>query len=78
MKKQQIIRSWRDPEYRESLTAAERAQLPDHPAEAIELSDDQLSLADGGHVVAQGVIPISLNTRNSAIYSYGGCCECCV
>jgi len=77
MKKQQIIRSWRDPEYRESLTAAERAMLPAHPAAAIELSAAELALA-GHDVVAAGAIPISLNTRNSAVYSYGGCCECCV
>ena len=78
MKKHQIIRSWRDPEYRESLTAAERELLPDHPAAAIELADEELTLAEGSKVVAQGAIPISLNTRNSAVYSYGGCCECCV
>jgi mersacidin/lichenicidin family type 2 lantibiotic len=78
MKKQQIIRSWRDPEYRESLTAAERARLPEHPAAAIELSEDRLALADGGRVVAQGAIPISVNTYYTAYASYGGCCICCV
>jgi mersacidin/lichenicidin family type 2 lantibiotic len=78
MKKQQIIRSWRDPEYRDSLTAAERALLPAHPAAAIELSGAELEMA--GHQVAVGlsVVPISLNTMNTAVYSYGGCCECCV
>ena len=78
MKKQQIIRSWRDPDYRDSLTAAERALLPEHPAAAIELSDDQLSLADGGRAVAPGAIPISINTYYTAYASYGGCCICCV
>jgi len=77
MKKRQIVRSWRDPEYRESLTAAERAALPEHPAAAIELADEELALA-GHDVVGLGVIPISLNTRNTAVYSFGGCCECCV
>ncbi len=31
-----IIRAWKDPDYRRSLTAAQRAGLPAHPAGAIE------------------------------------------
>ncbi len=77
MKKHQIIRSWRDPEYRASLSDAERALLPEHPAAAIDISEAELALA-GGDAVSEGVVPISRYTYNSAYASAGGCCECCV
>jgi mersacidin/lichenicidin family type 2 lantibiotic len=38
-----IIRAWEDPEYRASLSAGERAALPESPAGAIELTDAELS-----------------------------------
>ena len=34
-----VIRAWKDEEFRQSLSDAQRAQLPDHPAGAIEMSD---------------------------------------
>jgi len=43
-----IIESWRDKEYRESLSAETRALLPESPAGEIELSDAELSEVDGG------------------------------
>jgi mersacidin/lichenicidin family type 2 lantibiotic len=46
-----IVRAWKDAEYRQSLSEAERAQLPDHPAGLIELTDAEL---DG---VAAGADP---------------------
>ena len=32
----EIIRAWKDPDYRRSLTDAQRSQLPAHPSGAIE------------------------------------------
>src|SRR5262245_29682770 len=43
-----IIRAWKDPEYRLGLSAAEQARLPDSPAGAVELTDDELNAAAGG------------------------------
>jgi mersacidin/lichenicidin family type 2 lantibiotic len=43
-----IIRAWKDTEYRRSLSAAEQALVPEHPAGAIELADEELKLVDGG------------------------------
>ena len=43
-----IIRAWKDEEYRNSLSEAERAQLPGNPAGAIELSDLDLTSVAGG------------------------------
>ena len=42
-----IIRAWKDEDYRLSLTAAERAMLPENPAGIVELSDSQLGVATG-------------------------------
>jgi mersacidin/lichenicidin family type 2 lantibiotic len=42
-----IIRAWKDAEYRQSLSPAERALLPEHPAGLIELSDADLNAAGG-------------------------------
>ena len=48
MSRDQIIRAWKDPQYRKVLSAAELEQLPAHPAGAIELSTDDLSVVAGG------------------------------
>ena len=37
-----IIRAWRDSDYRLGLTKAEREQLPEHPAGLVELDDIDL------------------------------------
>jgi mersacidin/lichenicidin family type 2 lantibiotic len=47
MRKVDIIRAWKDEEYRLSLTEEERAQLPPHPAGLIELDDGQLANMKG-------------------------------
>jgi len=43
-----IIRAWKDEEYRLSLSTAERAALPDNPAGLIELTDADLGVVAGG------------------------------
>jgi mersacidin/lichenicidin family type 2 lantibiotic len=43
-----VIRAWKDPAYRNSLTEAERAALPANPAGSIELSDADLGRVAGG------------------------------
>jgi mersacidin/lichenicidin family type 2 lantibiotic len=48
MKKEKIIRAWKDEAYRMSLSEAERALLPASPVGAIELSDAQLRAVTGG------------------------------
>ena len=44
-----IIRAWKDEEYRLSLTEEERALLPEHPAGLIELEDEEMN-----HVLGAG------------------------
>jgi mersacidin/lichenicidin family type 2 lantibiotic len=42
MSHRDIIRAWKDAEFRSSLSEAERAMLPANPAGAIELADSEL------------------------------------
>ena len=51
MANQKIIRAWKDPAYRNSLTEAERAGMPFNPAGSIELSDADLGKAGAGIVL---------------------------
>jgi len=44
MNKIDVIRAWRDPEYRATLSASE---LPPHPAGLVELTDEELERAAG-------------------------------
>jgi mersacidin/lichenicidin family type 2 lantibiotic len=76
MKKESILRAWRDPEYRESLSAEERAALPAHPSAAIELRDEQLTTVRGGDVVAVGDISDTVKTSNTP-GTQSSCCRCC-
>ena len=51
-----IIRAWKDAEYRQSLSAAELAMMPAHPAGLIQLTDDDLeSIAGGRPKLTEGV-----------------------
>jgi mersacidin/lichenicidin family type 2 lantibiotic len=48
MSKENIIRAWKNPEYRNSLTNSERAALPENPAGAVALSPEDLEQVSGG------------------------------
>ena len=48
MSKANVIRAWKDPAYRNSLSQAERAALPANPAGLIEISDMELGKVAGG------------------------------
>jgi mersacidin/lichenicidin family type 2 lantibiotic len=45
-----IIRAWKDPEYRAGLTPDEEARLPAHPAGPIELEDAYLDGISGAMI----------------------------
>jgi mersacidin/lichenicidin family type 2 lantibiotic len=66
MKKIDVVRAWRDPEYRAGLSEAELAQLPPHPAEAMEVSDEALL----------GVVA-GLRPEGSATSTPTSSCDCC-
>jgi len=54
MSSEQIIRAWKDEDFRTSLSAAERALLPEHPAGLIDLTAAELDALTGGYVLAGG------------------------
>ncbi len=42
-----VIRSWRDPRYRRSLSLQQLQTLPEHPAGSAMLTDQELKIAGG-------------------------------
>jgi mersacidin/lichenicidin family type 2 lantibiotic len=42
-----VIRAWKDEEYRLGLSETERKLLPAHPAGAVDLSNDDLHAVNG-------------------------------
>jgi len=66
MKKENIIRAWKDEGYRMSLSEAERAMLPENPAGILELSDAQLGAA-GGRLAASYLCSFTCTTACSKL-----------
>jgi len=50
MNKADVIRAWKDPLYRASLSAEERNRLPGHPSGLMELEDELLKSAAAGSI----------------------------
>lgn len=48
MSEENIIRAWKEPEFRNHLSDQERKLLPDNPAGIITLTDTELSAVGGG------------------------------
>jgi mersacidin/lichenicidin family type 2 lantibiotic len=61
-----VIRAWKDPEFRGSLSEEEQEALPENPAGAIELTDDELGMVAGGSYSRSQ----SHSQSNSQSYSY--------
>ena len=47
MKPMEIVRSWKDEEYRQALAAESRTRLPEDPAGLVELTDAELGAIGG-------------------------------
>ena len=43
-----IVRAWKDEEYRRSLTETEKALLPANPAGFVELAEEEMNHVEGG------------------------------
>jgi mersacidin/lichenicidin family type 2 lantibiotic len=57
MSKLDIIRAWKDEEYRNSLTETQRALLPAHPAGLIELDQEEMrGVLGAGTISGPGLI----------------------
>ena len=49
-----IVRSWKDPKYRRSLSAQQLQTLPEHPAGPAMLTDQELKAAGG--LMTEGIV----------------------
>jgi len=52
MKQNDIVRAWKDAEFRAELSPEERALLPENPAGLVELTDEALESVIGGEDVS--------------------------
>ena len=62
MNRLDIVRAWKDEEYRRSLTETQRAALPDNPAGMAELSAAEIESAAGGNVRFRNTSPLVCHT----------------
>jgi mersacidin/lichenicidin family type 2 lantibiotic len=69
MNKNDVIRAWKDPFYRASLSEEAQAALPRHPAGIVELSDDQLRTWGGSEPITTAI--------NCTNYTFGTLKACC-
>jgi len=72
-----IVRAWKDPKYRRSLTAEQQAQLPENPAGMVELSDQDLEVAAGA---GKKPFPIVTTAITCTQFTFGAwpACGCVV
>ncbi|ARV60157.1 hypothetical protein BZZ01_17340 [Nostocales cyanobacterium HT-58-2] len=49
MSQQDIIRAWKDEDFRNSLTEEQLSHLPENPAGILELEDEEMKNISGGY-----------------------------
>jgi len=69
MSTEQVIRAWKDIEYRNNLSPEELGMLPKNPAGLIELSDEDLGAVSGetGWLCALTIITVSVSATFSCV-----------
>lgn len=72
MPKTDVIRAWKDAEYRESLSSSALAALPENPAGPMELRDDELDLAAGGETTVDPYCTLDCSFGPAC----SSCCRC--
>jgi mersacidin/lichenicidin family type 2 lantibiotic len=73
-----VVRAWKDEEYRSSLTEAQRAQLPENPAGLVDLTDEAINGVVGGLLTFGGIcgrVP-TVTAECGCIWSMTGRCRC--
>ena len=73
MTTQEIVRSWRDDEYRASLNSNDLALVPENPVGLLELSDQELAGTDAGTLSTISIAStIVIIISHEASCSWGG------
>jgi mersacidin/lichenicidin family type 2 lantibiotic len=81
MDKNQIIRAWKDEEYRLSLGDHERRMLPAHPSGLVDLSDESLGQVGGYTLpaicaaISVAVATVMLSCAPQCNETLGGTCR---
>ena len=74
MKNIDIIRAWKDEEYRKTLSSEELAKLPANPAGLVDLDDDEMRAAAGGATLfLAGGSSYTFICHGPACSAAGGC-----
>ena len=70
-----VIRSWRDPRYRRSLSAQQLQALPQHPAGPAMLTDQELKAAAGISLDEDfsGILTTALTCTEQTFHSWKSC-----
>ena len=63
-----IIRAWKDPTYRRSLSVVELAALPENPAGQVELTDEELDGSDTQVATTYATCTCTTVTRTTCIF----------
>ena len=57
----ELVRAWKNVQYRNQLSVSEQALLPEHPAGSIELDDGELTQIQGGTIFGSNEAPCVTN-----------------
>ena len=71
MKPLDLIRAWKDPAYRESLSEENLRAVPENPAGVVDLTDEQLKQASG----LSGIIVTTFKTCTDFTVRRFHCCN---
>jgi mersacidin/lichenicidin family type 2 lantibiotic len=74
MDKEQIIRAWKDEEYRSALGEADSSLLPEHPAGVIEIPDERMDEVAGGFTLSTCGFVLSIYMGGTCSNLSTGCC----
>ena len=66
MTQAQVVRAWKDPEYRSTLSEAQLRALPANPAGLVELDESELMEVSGGTTLpcASLIVTLTLMLRS--------------
>jgi len=69
-----VIRSWKDPRYRRSLSAQQLERLPQHPSGSALLTDQELKAASG--LESQDTFMVLTTAFGCTLSTFGGWKAC--
>jgi len=69
-----VIRSWKDPRYRRSLSAQQLDALPQHPSGSAMLTDQELKAASG--LESRDTVMVLTTAFGCTLHTFGGWKSC--